>query len=158
MRNPGSHTTKAMQELTSHGFSLVDTVVVATKSGTTLTRPIVVMSRHLDGQVAHANSIGITMMTLLGDDTWLVTSSAPIVSHPTLRIQLVEKRGARGAVERHRDELLVLREAGLVAGTQRAPLDTVLHFEQLEQETLAAFRSNGVGAPSAKALTRSGVA
>lgn len=156
LRGPGAHTVDAMQALTNAGFSPVDTVVVGTSSGTTLTLPIVVMCRHLDGHVAHANSVGATLMTLLGDDTWLITSTAPVVTHPSLRRLRVPKRRALEAIERHRAELLALSESGLEPKIQPRPLDAVLHFERLEQETLAAFRRNGVGAPSAKALTSSG--
>jgi hypothetical protein len=156
LRNPGHHATSAVQELTSRGFSPVETVVVATDTGTTLTRPIVVMARHLDGHVAHANSIGATLMTLLDDGTWLVTSAAPVVYHPTLRIHRVDKRNTRAAVEQHTDQLRTLLESGVGAAAQPSALDTVIHFERLEQETLAAFRVKGVDAPSAKALTTSG--
>lgn len=156
LRSPGQRTTAAMQELTNHGFSPVDTVVVTVGDGTTLTRPIVVMSRHLDGQVAQATSIGAAVLTLLNDGTWLVTSSAPIVAHPTLRVHRVGKWETREAVEQHTIRLRSLADSGLEPGVQPAPLDTVLHLERLEQETLAAFRSGGVSAPSAKALTKAG--
>ncbi len=156
LRTPGHHTTSAVQQLTGHGFSPVETVVVATETGTTLTRPIVVMARHIDGYVAHANSIGATVMTFLDDETWLVTSTSPVVSHPTLRIQKVDKRNTGAAVEQHSDQLRRLIESGIGAAVQPGALDTVIHFERLEQETLATFRANGVDAPSAKALTSSG--
>lgn len=155
LRIPGRHTTSAVQELTGLGFSPVETVVVATQTGTTLTRPIVVMARYLDGHVAHANSIGTTVMTFLDDGTWLVTSTAPVVSHPTLRIHRVDKRNTLAAAGQHTDQLRMLVESGVRAAVQPGALDTVIHFERLEQETVATFRANGVDAPSAKALTSS---
>lgn len=157
LRGPEKRTAAAMQELTNHGFSPVETVVVASSDGTTLTRPIVVMSRFVDGQVAQSTSIGVALMTLLDDDTWLVTSSAPIVTHPTLRVHRVGKWETRAVIEQHAIQLGVLAKAGIMVAVQPAPLDSLLHLERLEQETLASFRSDGVGAPSTKALTNAGV-
>jgi len=155
VRTPDSRTSAAVQDLTKHGFSLVDTVVV-TCAETTLTRPMVVMSRHLDGHVAQANGIGVAVMTLLSDDTWLVTASMPIVSHPMLRIRRVGKRNTDGAVEAHFDQLRSLAKGGLEVAEQAAPLKSVLHLERLEQATLADFRERGLAVPRAKKLTSAG--
>lgn len=154
-RQPDRRTSATVQALTSCGFAIGGAVVVSTTAKDTLTRPIVVMRRQVDGQVAQANSMGVVLMTLLGDDSWLVTSTTPVITHPSLRIERVSTGAITEAVERHDDRRRSLHASGVASSAQPGVLDTILHFEQLEQDTLRSFRARGTAAPSSRSLTSS---
>lgn len=153
LRPLGRRSCAAVQVLSTAGFSVVDTVVVATTDGRTLTRPIAVMRRHKDGRVVQVNSMGSVAMTLLQDNTWLVTSTTMVVAHPTIRIVRAAKRDVLDVVRLHDHELDRLRANEIEAAAQPEPLEAILHIEHLEQATVASFRASGVASPSARALT-----
>jgi hypothetical protein len=152
LRPLGRHSAMAAQELSTAGFSVVDTVVVATAAGRTLTRPIAVMRRHMDGRVVAVSSMGSTAMTLLTDQTWLVTSTTMVIAHPSIRVIRAAKRDALDVVRQHDRELQRLQANELDASVQPDPLEAVLHIEHLEQAAVASFRASGVASPSARVL------
>lgn len=154
LRPIGRHSSAAVQDLSTAGFSMVDTVVVATRDGRTLTRPIAVMRRHNDGRVVQVNSMGSQAMTLLEDHTWLVTSTTSIVAHPSIRMVRAPKRNALDVVRLHDRELERLSADQIDQAPQPEPLESVLHIEHLEQATVARFRASGVSSPTARELTK----
>jgi hypothetical protein len=128
--------------------------VVATASGVVLTRPIVVLRRPADGQAASASSFGSTLMTVLSDGTWLVTSTMASLAHPRLRIEQVAKRDTEAMIETHHRRLDEVAREGILATDQPPAHDLVIGIEHMEQETVSTVRSNGLGAPSARVLRR----
>lgn len=154
LRAPGRRTSEAVQGLSTRGFAIVDTTVVATTSGVVLTRPIVVLRRPADGQVASASSFGSMLMTVLNDGTWLVTSTMASLAHPRLRIEQVAKRETEAMIESHHRRVDALAREGVLATDQPPAHDLVIGMEHMEQETVSMVRSSGLGAPSARALRR----
>lgn len=152
LRAPDRRTSLAVQKLSMHGFACVETVVVSTGEGQTLTRPIVVMQRPGDGQFAQAHSHGSSTVTVLDDRTWLITSTTAVVAHPTLRVQRAPKRQTTTMLELHNHELFALQHRGINPTNQPPALDVVIGIERMEQETVRALRAKGVVAPTARAL------
>lgn len=153
LRQPDRKTSANVQLLTTYGFAIVDTVVVRTSAKVTLTRPLVLMRRPADNQIAQVNSMGILLTTLLDDATWLVTSTTQVVAHRSLRVERVNTGAAADAVTLHGERRAELQASGIGVGQQPGARAATLLLERFEQETVRGFRAEGTAAPSARALT-----
>lgn len=152
-RQPRRSEGRVAHLLTTHGFSIVSTVVICTADGVVLTRPIIVLERRGDALTVDVGMTGATVTTLLDDDTWLRTTAAPSVSHARFRTNRVGMDDALAIVDAHTIELERLRTLRIAPAEQPGPLEVVAAIEELERETLLHLQSGGNRAPSAKQLT-----
>ena len=138
------------------GFAITDLVVVATESGHVLTRPMALMQRHHDSQVVQVSSVGSQAVTLLSNDTWLVTATTSVVKHPRLLVQRAKKHDVPDVLRLHSEALAALADRGVVPTSQPSPLQCAQQLERFEGETLSRLRDAGDSAPASRELLDSG--
>lgn len=124
-------------------------VVVNSDDGTVLSRPNMAYHRpgqhHLAG--AHVASVfvgGVQFVSALADGRWLVTSSAPVITHPRLVVQRAGAGDPGAVFHQHGQGLETLARRGIGSvDPGLAPLEVVLEMERLEQDRLRTHRENG---------------
>lgn len=142
-RSLSSHAKGHADSLVANGFALTEIVVLSDGAGEVFTRPLALLTRTTDGQVALCGELGIQLISKIAPGALVVTASHDVVAHDSVLVSLEPQAQAPDLIARHDEIIAQLRSEFGVATSHVDPREAFIEIEKREQATLNAAAGLG---------------